>query len=88
MSRFYGGIAEITLRDAVPGAARGTNERAIAELFDEVDELRDALRLVAHRAPWDDDELCWCSRTPFDDGRTGDWKHEPRCTEIQELLDI
>lgn len=83
--RFYGGLSETALRDSVPGAARGTKERAIAELFDEVDELRGALRLVAHHGV--PNEPCWCACRPFDDGSTRDWRHDTRCTEIRELLD-
>lgn len=87
MARVYGGFGELPLREAMRGAARGTTERALFEVFEEVDELRDALRLVAHRPPWAPNELCWCGCPPFDDGSTKDWRHDERCREIRELMD-
>jgi hypothetical protein len=69
----------------VPGAARLSPERAIAELLEERDELHQALRLVAHRTPWDG-ECCWCAVAPFDNGSTRAWEHDVRCREIKELL--
>lgn len=73
------------LREACAGAARGTIERAAFELLEEIDELRDALRLVAHRTPWDG-ECCWCAVAPFDDGSTKEWRHDTRCLEIRLLM--
>jgi hypothetical protein len=87
MSRLYGGFGELPLRESVLGAARQTKDRAIAELFEEVDELREALRLIAHRTPWDG-QCCWCETAPFDDGSTKHWQHDVRCTELRELLDV
>lgn len=87
MSRLYGGFGELPLREAVAGAPRGTKDRALFELFEEVDELRDALRLLSHPVPWDEHRRCWCAVAPFDDGSTKAWHHDTRCTEIAELLD-
>lgn len=87
MSRLYGGFGELPLREAVAGSALQTKDRALSDLFAEVDELRKALRLVAHRKPWDG-ECCWCAIPPFDDGSTKPWQHDVRCTEISELLDV
>lgn len=87
MSRMYGGFGELPLRESVIGAARQTHQRALADLFAEVDELRDTLRLFAHRPPWAPDELCWCACEPFDDGSTREWQHDTRCREVRELLD-
>jgi hypothetical protein len=84
--RLYGGIGETQLRDQAAGAPRGTEQRAIGQLLDEVDDLREALRLLAHRIPWEE-RLCWCHCAPFDNGSTKDWDHDHRCTEIRELLD-
>lgn len=86
MSRMYGGFGELPLRESVIGADRQTFQRALHDLFTEVDELRDALRILAHRTPWDG-EPCWCETRPFDDGSTKTWRHDTRCTEIAELLD-
>ena len=87
MRGLYGGFGELPLRESVLGAPRGTHQRALAEVFEEVDELREALRLMAHRRPWDGG-LCWCAVAPFDDGTTKAWRHDTRCTEIMELLDV
>jgi hypothetical protein len=57
MSRLYGGFGELPLRESVLGAARQTKDRAIAELFEEVDELREALRLIAHRTDRGEEKL-------------------------------
>ena len=86
MSRLFGGFGELPLRESVVGAPRGTHQRALAELFEEVDELREALRMMAHRTPWDG-ECCWCAIQPFDDGSTKAWQHDTRCREIKALLD-
>jgi hypothetical protein len=85
-TKLYGGITEQGLRETVLGADRGTIPRATAELLDELDELRDALRLVAHRTPWDQ-TCCWCAVAPFDDRSTKEWRHDQRCREIRELID-
>lgn len=85
--RMYGGFYETPLREAGAGAARGTWQRAIYDLFGEVDELREALTLLSHRVPWDDHERCWCAVAPFDDGTTKAWRHDTRCCEIKVLLD-
>jgi hypothetical protein len=85
--RVYGGFGEHPLREAVIGAARGTFQRAVADLLDERDELRDALRLLAHRVPWDGSTACWCAVAPFDDGSTRTWQHDLRCHEIRGLID-
>lgn len=87
MSKMFGGFGELPLREAVIGAPRQTFQRAVADLLDEVEELREALRLMAHRVPWDDGERCWCAVQPFDDGSTKEWRHDTRCREIKELLD-
>lgn len=86
MSRLYGGFGELPFRESVLGAARGTKDRATADLWEEVDELRAALRLMAHTRPWDGG-LCWCAVAPFDDGSTKTWRHDIRCDEMRELLD-
>jgi hypothetical protein len=86
MSRLYGGFGEEPLREAVIGAPLQTFQRAVGDLFSEVEDLRDALRLMAHRTPWDG-ECCWCAVAPFDDGSTKHWQHDQRCREIRELVD-
>lgn len=85
MSRLYGGFGEVPLREAVIGARLNTFQRAVADLFDEVEELRGALRLMAHRPPWGG--VCWCATAPWDDGSARDWKHDHRCCEIKKLMD-
>jgi hypothetical protein len=85
MSRIYGGFGELPLRESCLGAALQTKDRALSDLFAEVDELREALRLVAH---WHDNEPCWCVTEPFDDGSTRAWQHDTRCREIRELMDV
>lgn len=87
MSKLYGGFGELPLREAVIGAPRQTFQRALAELFDEVDELREGLRMMSHKVPWDETELCFCAVAPFDDGSTKRWWHDNRCAELRALLD-
>ena len=85
MSDMFGGFGEGPLREAVIGAPLQTFQRAVADLFDEVDDLRAALVLMAHRTPWDD-QPCWCVISPFDDGSNKTWRHDARCLEIKELF--
>lgn len=85
--RIYGGFGETPLREAVIGAKLNTFQRAVGDLLNEVDELREALRLFAHRVPWDGSMRCWCETSPFDDGSTKEWHHDRRCCEIRELTD-
>lgn len=87
MTRLYGFIAEEQLREAVMGAQLGTIPRAAAELLDEVENLRQLLRMFQNRPHLDSHGPCWCECAPFDDGTPRKWGHDTRCNEVREALD-